>query len=195
MHDCTYETRQRKCKTCSHSLWALAFNCAGKSHQHLACTVCWADTAQQPAAAIVQAWPLCPRAARQPLQTSRMWRHVQVATSSMGGALKHAHVEARASGDFGHGRSPQGSRLRQHLGGARKPHAVVLMTFTSCSSAYVATLSTSSWTAQPGTHAPSIWISARFVGLRCEHAVCTMRLAFMRYTIGGAEPRAPRPVP
>ena len=164
--------------TCSHSLWAFEFNYAGTAHHHLACTVCWADTAQQAAGAIVQAWPLCPRALRQPYPTSRMWRHVQVATAAMGGA-----------------RSPQGSRLRQHLGGARKPHAVVLMTFTSCSSAYVATLSTSSWTAQPGTHAPSIWISARFAGLRCEHAVCTMRLSFMRYTIGGAEPRAPRPVP
>ena len=52
----------------------------------------------------MQAWPLCPRALRQPYPTSRMWRHVQVATSSMGGARKHAHVEARASGDFGHGR-------------------------------------------------------------------------------------------
>ena len=130
--------------TCSHSLWAFEFNYAGTAHHHLACTVCWADTAQQAAGAIVQAWPLCPRAIRQPYPTSRMWRHVQVATSSMGGALKHAHVEARASGDFGHGRSPQGSRLRQHLGGARKPHAVVLMTFKSCSSACVATLSTCS---------------------------------------------------
>ena len=92
----------------------------------------------------MQAWLLCPRGLRQPYPTSRMWRHVQVATSSMGGALKHAHVEERASGDFGHGRSPQGSRLRQHLGGARKPHAVVLMTFKSCSSACVATLSTCS---------------------------------------------------
>ena len=55
-----------------------------------------------------------------------------------------ANVEARASGDFGHGPSPQGSRLRKHLGGARKPHAVVLMTFKSCSSACVATLSTCS---------------------------------------------------
>ena len=161
-----------------------------------------------------------------------------------------ANVEARASGDFGHGPSPQGSRLRKHLGGARKPHAVVLMTFKSCSSAcvatlstcssavisnfspahvralcsagrsldqpafakfsaepahriifcscssaYVATLSTRSWTAQSGTHAPSIWTSARFAGLRCEHAICTMMLSFMRYTIAGEEPRAPRPVP
>ena len=55
-----------------------------------------------------------------------------------------ANVEARASGDFGHGPSLQGSRLRKHLGGARKPHAVVLMTFKSCSSACVATLSTCS---------------------------------------------------
>ena len=53
-----------------------------------------------------------------------------------------ANVEARASGDFGHGPSLQGSRLRKHLGGARKPHAVVLMTFKSCSTACVATLST-----------------------------------------------------
>ena len=183
MYVASYETR------------AFDFNYAGTAHHHLACTVCWAVPAQQAAGAIVQAWPLCPRALRQPYPTSRMWRHVQVATSSMGGALKHAHVEARASGDFGHGRSPQGSRLRQHLGGARKPHAVVLMTFKCCSSACVATLSTSSWTAQPGTHAPSIWISTRFAGLRCEHAVCTMTLSFMRYTIGGEEPRAPRPVP
>ena len=132
MYDSSYETR------------AFDFHYAGTAHHHLACTACWADAAQQAAGAIVQAWPLCPRALRQPYPTSRMWRHVQVATSSMGGALKHAHVEARASGDFGHGRSPQGSRLRQHLGGARKPHAVVLMTFTSCSSACVATLSTCS---------------------------------------------------
>ena len=144
MYDSSYETRPRKCMTCSHSLWASEFNYAGTAHHHLACTVCWADTAQQAAGAIVQAWPLCPRALRQPYPTSRMWRHLQVATSSMGGALKHAHVEERASGDFGHGRSPQGSRLRQHLGGARKPHAVVLMSFKSCSSACVATLSTCS---------------------------------------------------
>ena len=130
--------------TCSHSLWAFVLNYAGTAHHHLACTVCWADTAQQAAGAILQAWPLCPRALRQSYPTSRMWRHVQVATSSMGGALKHAHVEERASGDFGHGRSPQGSRLRKHLGGARKLHAVVLMTFKSCSSACVATLSTCS---------------------------------------------------
>ena len=115
----------------------------------------------------------------------------------MGGAFKHEHVEARASGDFGHGRRPEGSRLRQHLGGARKlpVQAVYRLTFRSCTSAYVATLSTSSWTAPPRIHAPSIWISARFVGLRCEHAVCTMRLSFMRYTMAGEEPRALRPVP
>ena len=53
-----------------------------------------------------------------------------------------ANVEARASGDFGYGPSPQGSRLRKHLGGARKPHAVALITFKSCSTACVATLST-----------------------------------------------------
>ena len=122
----------------------IEFNYAGTAHHHLACTICWADTAQQAAGAIVQAWPLCPRALRQPYPTSRMWRHVQVAISSMGVALKHAHLEARASGDFGHGPSPQGSRLRKHLGGARKPHAVVLVTFRSCSSACVATLSTCS---------------------------------------------------
>ena len=92
----------------------------------------------------MQAWPLCPRALRQPYPTSRMWRHVQVAISSMGVALKHAHLKERASGDFGHGPSLQGSRLRKHLGGARKPHAVVLMTFKSCSNACVATLSTCS---------------------------------------------------
>ena len=152
-------------------------------------------TAQLPVGAIVQAWSLCPRGLRQPYPTSRMCRHLQVATSSMGGARKHAHAEARASGDLGHGRSLQGSRLRQHLGGARKPHAVVSMTLTSFISACVATLCTSSWTAELATHAPSIWISARFVGVRCEHAVCTMTLSFMRYTIGGEEPRTPRPVP
>ena len=171
MYVSSYETR------------AFDFNYAGAAHHHLACTVCWADTAQQAAGAIVQAWLHCPRALRQPYPTSRMWRHVQVATSSMGGARKHAHAEARASGDLGHGRSLQGSRLRQHLGGARKPHAVVLMTLTSFISACVATLCTSSWTAELATHAPSIWISARFVGVRCEHAVCTMTLSFMRYDV------------
>ena len=55
-----------------------------------------------------------------------------------------ANVEARASGDFGHGPSPQGSRLRKHLGGARKPHAVVLIPCQSCTHACVATLSTCS---------------------------------------------------
>ena len=200
----------------------------------------------------MQAWPLCPRALRQPYPTSRMWRHVQVAISSMGVALKHAHLEARASGDFGHGLSPEPSRIPPAPTSGRSPQtsrccfddiyklqqclrghfvhvqlrshlqprastrqgfvlcgqiprttricnipgaAAHRITFCSCSSAYVATLSTSSWTAQPGTHAPSIWISARFAGLRCEHAVCTMRLSFMRYTIAGEEPRAPRPVP
>ena len=113
----------------------------------------------------------------------------------MGGARKHAHAETRASSDLGHGRSLQGSRLRQHLGGARKPHAVFWMALTSFISACVAALSTSSWTAELPTQAPSIWISARFVGVRCEHAVCTMTLSFMRYTIGGEEPRTPRPVP
>ena len=73
-----------------------------------------------------------------------MCRHLQVATSSMGGARKHAHAEARARGDLGHGQSLQRSRLRQHPGGARKPHAVVLVSFRSCSSACVATLSTCS---------------------------------------------------
>ena len=130
--------------TCSHSLWAFALNYAGTAHHHLACTVCWAVPAQQAAGAIVEAWPLCLRALREPYGISRLWRHVQVATASMGGARQHAYVEARASGVFGHGRSPQGSRLRQHLGGASKPHAVVLMTFKSCSSACVATLSTCS---------------------------------------------------
>ena len=130
--------------TCSPSPWAFEFNYAGKSHHHLACTECWADTAQQAAGATVQAWPLCPRALRQALPTSRMWRHVEVATLSMGGALHHAHVEARASGDFGHGPNPQGSRLRKHLGGARKTHAALSMSFKSCSSACVATLSTCS---------------------------------------------------
>ena len=74
----------------------------------------------------MQAWLLCPRGLRQPYPTSRMWRRLQVATSSMGGARKHAHAETRASSDLGHGRSLQGSRLRQHLGGARKPHAAFL---------------------------------------------------------------------
>ena len=55
-----------------------------------------------------------------------------------------ANVEARASGDFGYGPSPQGSCLRKHLGGARKPHAVALITFKSCNTACVATLSTCS---------------------------------------------------
>ena len=71
VYDSSYETRPRKCMTCSHSLWAFEFNYAGTAHHHLACTVCWADTAQQAAGAIVQ-----------------MWRHVQVATSAMGRASK-----------------------------------------------------------------------------------------------------------
>ena len=69
----------------------------------------------------MQAWPLCPRALRQPYPTSRMWRHVQVAISSMGVALKHAHVEARASGDFGHGRSPEPSRIPPAPTSGRSP--------------------------------------------------------------------------
>ena len=104
-----------------------------------------------------------------------------------------SHLQPRASTRQGLvlcGQIPRTTRICNIPGAAA--HRI---TFCSCSSAYVATLSTSSWTAQPGTHAPSIWISARFAGLRCEHAVCTMRLSFMRYTIGGEEPRAPRPVP
>ena len=100
-----------------------------------------------------------------------------MATSAMGGGLKDcACVNIWAEpGNF--------------------PPKRFIDTFRSCTSAYVATLSTSSWTAPPRIHAPSIWISARFVGLRCEHAVCTMRLSFMRYTMAGEEPRALRPVP
>ena len=45
----------------------------------------------------------------------------------MGRARKHKHAEARQRGDLGHGRSLPTSRQRQHLGGARKPHAVVSM--------------------------------------------------------------------
>ena len=71
VYDSSYETRPRKCMSCSHSLWTFEFNYAGKAHHHLACTVCWADTAQQAAGAIVQ-----------------MWRHVQVATSAMGRVSK-----------------------------------------------------------------------------------------------------------
>ena len=147
-------------------------------------------------------WPLCPRAFRSPVM------------------LSFAHVEASASDDFVHGRSLQAracrgtcewrlrpwaeaSRIAPALTSGRSPEtsrkhpaqAVYRLTFCSSTSAYVATLSTSSWTAPPRIHAPSIWISARFVGLRCEHAVCTMRLSFMRYTMAGEEPRALRPVP
>ena len=45
----------------------------------------------------------------------------------MGRARKHEHAEARQRGDLGHGRSLPRPRQRQHLGGARKPHAVVSM--------------------------------------------------------------------
>ena len=183
MYDSSYETR------------AFEFNYAGTARHHLACTVCCADAAQQAAGAIVQAWPLCPRALRQPYPTSRMWRHVQVATSSMGGARKHAHAEVHVIGELGHGRSLEGLNVRQHLGGARKTHAVVSMTLTSFIIPCVATLCTNRSTAEHATHAASIWISARFVGVCCEHAVCRMTLSFMRYTIGGEEPRTPRPVP
>ena len=118
------------------------------------------------------------------------------------------------------GQSPQTSRMRSALGGARKHREANLVydrvfvvraeltkiahvegagrspqTSRICSGAYVATLSTCSWTTTLVTHAPSIWISARFVILRRVHAVCTMRLSFMKYTIPGAEPRAPGPVP
>ena len=154
-----------------------------------------AARAQLPAAALVRAWSLGPRGLRQPYPTSRMCRHLQVASSSMGGARKHAQAEVHAIGELGHGRSLEGLNIRQHLGGARKTHAVVSMTLTSFISACVATLCTSSSTAEHASHAASIWISARLVGVRCEHAVCTMTLSFMRYTIGGEEPRIPRPVP
>ena len=80
--------------TCNHSLWAFALNYAGTAHHHLACTVCWADTAQQAAGAILQAWPPAPRALRLLYPTSRMWRHVQV-------AIQPAQIS---------GRSPQTSR-------------------------------------------------------------------------------------
>ena len=43
--------------------------------------------------------------------------------------------------------------------------------------------------------APSIWISARFMIALLLLAICTMKLSFMKYTIPGADPRAPRPVP
>ena len=95
-HDSSYETQSRTCISCSHSLWAFEFNYAGTTHHHLACTVCWADTAQQAAGAIVRTWPLCPRAFRQPYPVM----------------LSFAHVEACASGDFVHGRSPQARACR-----------------------------------------------------------------------------------
>ena len=68
-------------------------------------------------------------------------------------------------------------------------------TISSASRAHVVTLSTSSWRAPSDTQASSMWISARFAGLRFSHVVCMMRLSCMRYTIGGEEPRALRPVP
>ena len=43
----------------------------------------------------------------------------------MGGARKHAKAEVLAIGELGHGRSLEGLNVRQHLGGARKTHAVV----------------------------------------------------------------------
>ena len=67
-----------------------------------------------------------------------------LSTGALAATLNCPHLEACASGDFvnerspparacrgtcqwrlDHGRRPHGSRLRQHLGGARKPHAVV----------------------------------------------------------------------
>ena len=86
-----------------------------------------------------------------------------LSTGALAATLNFPHVEACASGDFvnerspparacrgtcqwrlDHGRRPQGSRLRQHLGGARTPHALVLIPFQSCTCACVATLSTCS---------------------------------------------------
>ena len=95
-HDSSYETQSRTCISCSHSLWAFEFNYACTAHHHLACTVRWADNAQQAAGAIVRAWSLCPRAFRQsyPVMDS------------------FAHVEACASGDFVHGRSRQARACR-----------------------------------------------------------------------------------
>ena len=118
-------------------------------------------------------WRLRPWA--EPAST-RMQRHVQVATSAMGGAFK----------------DPACASIWAELANLMQ---LFWMALTSFISACVAALSTSSWTAELPTQAPSIWISARFVGVRCEHAVCTMTLSFIRYTIGGEEPRTPRPVP
>ena len=120
----------------------------------------------QDAFAGVHACPLCPRAARQPSRIGACTHKGRLFTWAEASIIPHVQDSERSQ-----------------------------LTSRSCSSAYVATLVTSSWTAQLGTHAPSIWISARFMRLRCGHAVCTMKLFFMKYTIAGEEPRAPRPVP
>ena len=75
---------------------AFEFKYACTAHHHLACTVCWTDNAQQDAGAIVRAWPLCPRPFCQPYPVM----------------LSFALVEAWASGDFVHGRSPQARTCR-----------------------------------------------------------------------------------
>ena len=75
---------------------AFEFKYACTAHHHLACTVCWTDNAQQDAGAIVRAWPLCPRPFCQPYPVM----------------LSFALVEACASGDFVHGRSPQARTCR-----------------------------------------------------------------------------------
>ena len=43
--------------------------------------------------------------------------------------------------------------------------------------------------------AHSMWSSIRFMTSRLAPAVCTKMLSFMKYTIPGADPRAPLPVP
>ena len=115
-----------------------------------------------------------------------------------------AQVEARICGDFVDGQSSPTSCMCNVLAGARTHHAcsqtprmcsVVGRARKHHSCALVDFLSTCNWAKALAAHAPLMWISARVMLSRFVHAVCTMRLSFMKYTIPGEEPRAPLPVP
>ena len=86
--------------------------------------------------------------------------------------VKIKHLEARQSGD---------TALRQQLSNNGLYMAEALLGNVSGLSL--------------DTQAPSILVSGRFMLALLLLAICTMRLSFMKYTIPGADPRAPRPVP